>query len=606
MARPATDTSFSLGKPGLLRLWRMVCNPSPGRQGHALRMAAGCTATVLVGEIWQVPDLAVPALVTMALWQKDRVTNALAGVAVNILIVLLLAFVYLWIRLTLDNPMALTAAIAGLSFCFFFLGSASKLKPVAYMLGLCVVFGLIAIDQVPNGELITRAILYVDLFLAVPGLVMLVIGLLICPSPRTIAMQGIAARLRMSATLLSGSDDITQERATDLLREGASGLLKSLKMARLEKIWAPEELARLEQAANASEGLLSLALTTCRPEGAAVREPPLSLIDALNAASDQFEKGICPESTANPALSDGQPAHQAMANILGMLLTVLPPEKTGEETNKEESKSGFFAADAFTNPDHTRFAVKGTAAVMLSYFIFSILNWQGIHTCIITCFIVAQPTMGEMISKLTLRIVGALIGGAIGIAAIIFVIPHFNDITSFLCLVFVVSLLAAWIKTGDERIAYAGFQIGIAFYLTDLKGYGPTTDMATARDRILGIMLGNFLTYAMFTSFWPSSAFDGIDTRLRTIVQRLGKQRDAVTEVDRLAQAASVQEAVSLAERQSEYAFAEPDHMRADMEYLEQLDGLFHEAETISAALLDPVARPYAETRLAHLESVIS
>ncbi|WP_291364083.1 FUSC family protein [Acetobacter sp. UBA5411] len=605
MARPATDTSFSLGKPGLLRLWRMVCNPSPGRQGHALRMAAGCTVTVLVGEIWQVPDLAVPALVTMALWQKDRVTNALAGVAVNILIVLLLAFVYLWIRLTLDNPMALTAAIAGLSFCFFFLGSASKLKPVAYMLGLCVVFGLIAIDQVPNGELITRAILYVDLFLAVPGLVMLVIGLLICPSPRTIAMQGIAARLRMSAALLSGSDDITQERATDLLREGTSGLLKSLKMARLEKIWAPEELARLEQAANASEGLLSLALTDCRPEEAATRESSLSLIDALNAAADQFEKGICPESTANPALNDGLSSHQAMANILE-ILTVLPPEKTDEKADKEEPKSGFFAADAFTNPDHTRFAVKGTAAVMLSYFIFSILNWQGIHTCIITCFIVAQPTMGEMISKLTLRIVGALIGGAIGIAAIIFLIPHFNDITSFLCLVFVVSLLAAWIKTGDERIAYAGFQIGIAFYLTDLKGYGPTTDMATARDRILGIMLGNFLTYAMFTSFWPSSAFDGIDARLRTIVQRLGKQRDAVTEADRLAQAASVQEAVSLAERQSEYAFAEPDHMRADMEHLEQLDGLFHEAETISAALLDPAARPHAETRLAHLESVIS
>lgn len=605
MARPATKAEFSLRNPGLLRLWRMVCNPSPGRQGHALRMAAGCTATVLVGEIWQVPDLAVPALVTMAIWQKDRVTNALAGVAVNILIILLLAFVYLWIRLTLDNPMALTAAIAGLSFCFFFLGSASKLKPIAYMLGFCVVYGLIAIDQVPVGELITRAILYVDLFIAVPGVVMLVIGLLICPSPRTIAMQGIAARLRMSATLLSGIDDVAHERATDLLREGTGGLIKSLKMARLEKMWSPEELARLEQAANASEGLLSLALTDRLPEEAGNRELPLSLIDALNASAALFEKGICPESTARPALNDGQSEYRAMANILEML-TVPSPEATGEKAEKQAPKSGFFAADAFTNPDHTRFAVKGTASVMLSYFIFSILNWPGIHTCIITCFIVAQPTMGEMISKLTLRIVGALIGGAVGIAAIIFVIPHFNDITAFLCLVFVVSLLAAWIKTGDERIAYAGFQIGIAFYLTDLKGYGPTTDMVTARDRILGIMLGNFVTYAMFTSFWASSAFNGIDARLKTIVQRLGKQRDAVTASGQLACAASVQEAVSLAERQSEYASAEPDHMRADMNHLAQLDGLFHEAETISAALLDPAARQHAETRLAHLESIIS
>lgn len=605
MARPATKPEFSLRKPDLPRLWRMVCNPSPGRQGHALGMAAGCTVTVLVGEIWQVPDLAVPALVTMALWQKDRVTNALAGIAINILIVLLLAFVYLWIRLTLDNPMALTAAIAGLSFCFFFLGSASKLKPVAYMLGLIVVYGLIAIDQVPVGEIITRAVLYVDLFLAVPGVVMLVIGLLICPSPRTIAMQGIAARLRMSATLLSSADKVTHERATDLLREGAAGLVKSLKMARLEKMWSSNELARLEQAANASEGLLSLALVKGQSEKGARHEPPVLLIDALNASATRFEKGVCPESAANPLLNDRQPEYRAMADILE-ILTVPPLEKTSEKTDKKAPKSGFFSADAFTNPDHTRFAVKGTAAVMLSYFIFSILDWPGIHTCIITCFIVAQPTMGEMISKLTLRIVGALIGGAIGIAAIVFVIPHFNDITSFLCLVFVVSLLAAWVKTGDERIAYAGFQIGIAFYLTDLKGYGPTSDMATARDRIFGIMLGNFVTYAMFTSFWASSAFNGIDARLKTIVQRLGKQRDAVTPSDRLACAVSVQEAISLAERQSEYAFVEPDHMRADMDHLEQLDGLFHEAEIVSTTLLDPAARPHAETRLAHLESVLS
>lgn len=44
-----------------------------------------------------------------------------------------------------------------------------------------------------------------------------------------------------------------------------------------------------------------------------------------------------------------------------------------------------------------------------------------------------------MVSKLTLRISGALVGGALGIAAIVFVMPHLNDITGFLVLVFVVS-----------------------------------------------------------------------------------------------------------------------------------------------------------------------
>ena len=167
MALPVPDTlanalsSSSMRGPGLglARIWRLVCDPVPGRLGYALRMAAACTTTVLIGEIWQVPELAVPALVTMALWQKDRVTNALAGVAVNVLILILLLIIYALIRLTLDHPMGLVIVIALLSFSFFFLGSASKLKPVAYMLGLITVYGLIAIDQVPVGEVVTRALL---------------------------------------------------------------------------------------------------------------------------------------------------------------------------------------------------------------------------------------------------------------------------------------------------------------------------------------------------------------------------------------------------------------------------------------------------------------
>lgn len=151
---------------------------------------------------------------------------------------------------------------------------------------------------------------------------------------------------------------------------------------------------------------------------------------------------------------------------------------------------------------------------MLSYFIFKMLDWNGIHTCIITCFIVALPSMGEMISKLTLRISGALVGGALGILSIVFVIPHLENIAAFLVMIFACSLLAAWVKCGDERIAYGGFQIGLAFFLSDLKGYGPTEDMTMARDRIVGILVGNFITYAVFTSIWPSSAYINIKGRV--------------------------------------------------------------------------------------------
>ena len=611
MALPVPDTSPSpdasdrdviqsaspLRTLGLARIWHLIWDPAPGRMGYALRMAAGCTTTVLVGEIWQVPDLGVPALVTMALWQKDRVTNALVGVLVNIVVVFLLLLIYGLIKITLDHAMELVIVIALLSFGFFFLGSASKLKPVAYMFGLIIVFGLVVIDQVPVGEVITRAILYTDLFLAVPGAVMIVLGMLICPSPRRVLTDDIAARLLMACRLLRGSDDRTREQATDMLRIGTTDMMKSAKMAGLEKIWAAKDLACLRQAASSSVAVLALADEADRTGLSA--EDAACLIETLEKMAAIFAAGDYPADIERPTVSTASPAACAMADMLPEFTT--PPAESTKAAPPEK-KSGFFADDAFSNPEHVRFAVKGTAGVMLSYLAFMVLDWPGIHTCIITCFIVALPTMGEMVSKLTLRISGALVGGTIGIGSIIFVMPHLDGITGFLVLIFVVSLLAAWVKTGDERIAYAGFQIGLAFYLSDLKGFGPTSDMETARDRIIGIMLGNFITYAMFTSFWPATARDRIGEGLRKLAEALKLQSQALTPQARAEAIASTQSALSESERTLEYVMAEPINTRVDLPRLRETKQALDDAGCLSEDLLVTPERADLTNHTARLE----
>lgn len=115
MARPAANTLHLTAA----RFWRLLWNPSPGRLGYALRMACACTVVILVCEIWQVPDAAVPALVTLALWQKDRVTNAIAGIAVNLLFAVVIFLMFGLVHLTLDHPLALVSAVALLSLLFF-------------------------------------------------------------------------------------------------------------------------------------------------------------------------------------------------------------------------------------------------------------------------------------------------------------------------------------------------------------------------------------------------------------------------------------------------------------------------------------------------------
>ena len=595
MAPPVAEHSH---RPGYAtRLWGLIRDPVPGRLSYALRMAAGCTTTVLAGEIWQVPDLGVPTLVTLALWQKDRVANIVVGVVLNLFMIMLLAIIYGVVHLTLDQPVTFVAAIAALTFCFFFLGSASKLKPVAYILGLLVIYGLVAIEEVPVGEVVTRTLLYTDLFLLVPGLVMVILGLLICPSPRQVAAEGIAVRLRVCAALLRGPSPKEQTHATLLLRAGGADMLKALRMARLEHLWKPADLACLNQAANTAVTLLALAHAAQTEDGRA----PQELITTLEDMADIFSGTSYPVDITAPDIPSTQPALHAIAALL-TVLSVPEAQKPPDKTEKEK-KAGFFAPDAFSNPDHVRFALKGTAAVMISYVFFRAVNWSGIHTCIITCFIVALPTTGEMISKLTLRIVGACIGGAIGILSIIFILPHTQEITGFLVLMFVVSLLAAWIKAGDERIAYAGFQIGLAFYLSDLTGYGPTTDMTTARDRIVGILVGNFITYAVFTTLWPASAYAGIAPCLRTVAAHLEKLRRTVGLQARANVMAGLQSALSLGERQVEYALAEPLHMRRTMKNLGALHNAFATAERIGIDILEDAPSDPAH-RIAALEKL--
>ncbi len=598
MAPPASNTD----EGPLARIWWLIRAPLPGRGGHSLRMAAACSMVVLIGEIWQIPDVAVPALCTMAIWQKDRTTNLLAGVAVNILIILILTLLFLLIHLTLDHPVGLVVAITLLSFGFFFLGSASKLKPVSYLLGLIVVFALIVADQAPIGEIATRALLYADLFILVPGAVMMICGPLICPAPATLLIRQIAARLRLCATLLEQPNPDQLDYALATLREGASGMLKLLKMAKLEKVLQKDPLAHLEQATYSSVAAVALAHAAFRNGETQGRAGDFS--KTLRAMAEIFSHNGYPQDIPLLSTPANTPALAQLATVLHSFTT--PVEPPPALTQTPPKKSGFFAPDAFSNPEHIRFAVKGTAAVLISYFIFTILDWPGIHTCIITCFIVALPTVGEMTTKLRLRISGALVGGSIGIASIIFIMPHLHNIAAFLVLIFVVSLFASWVKNGDDRIAYAGFQIGLAFFLSDLKGFGPTSDMTTARDRIIGILLGNFITYAVFTTFWPSSAYDLIAGRCRSLLQALKQQTLLTSPNQQTQQAATIQEDLSITERALEMAEAEPAHMRTRMPLLPTYAALTKQAAILAEDGLLPSKQQAVKQQLQDMEQALT
>src|SRR5258705_2549979 len=143
---------------------------------------------------------------------------------------------------------------------------------------------------------------------------------------------------------------------------------------------------------------------------------------------------------------------------------------------------------------------------MASYFIYTMLDWPSTRTAVVTCFFVALGSLGETMHKLTLRIGGALIGGAAALLSIVYVLPQMTDIGQLALLIAAMSAVSAWVTTSSERLSYLGVQMGFAFFLGVLHDYGPTMELTTARDRIVGILLGNVLMTIVFSTMWPVSA----------------------------------------------------------------------------------------------------
>ena len=162
--------------------------------------------------------------------------------------------------------------------------------------------------------------------------------------------------------------------------------------------------------------------------------------------------------------------------------------------------------DAFTNPAHVHFALKVTFAAMFCYVVYEAIDWSGIHTAFITCTFIALESAEATLYKGTLRFFGCVIGGALALFTIVFLMPHMETIASLVVVVAFACAIAGWVATGSERISYAGLQMAFAFFYSIFQGYAPDTDLDNVRNRVVGILFGLVVTGLVFHYIWPERA----------------------------------------------------------------------------------------------------
>jgi uncharacterized membrane protein YccC len=189
--------------------------------------------------------------------------------------------------------------------------------------------------------------------------------------------------------------------------------------------------------------------------------------------------------------------------VTHIALPAVPNASAPKPASPPGKKKHLFAADAFTNPAHVRFALKVTLASMICYLFYTGVDWSGIHTAFITCCFISLESTAATLRKGWLRLTGCLIGGALGFLSILHLVPRMETIASLALLVAIVSAGAGWVAAGSPRIAYAGLQIAFAFYLSIFQGFAPGTELDTIRDRIVGIILGIVVTSVIFRHLWP-------------------------------------------------------------------------------------------------------
>jgi multidrug resistance protein MdtO len=462
--------------------------PREGRGLAVARIAAGCTITVAIAMVYRIPLAAYMAYIVFLASKDDIAGTARMAVAASLAITVGVIFSLGLAQISLGDPAIRLPAMALTTFLAMFSARTFALGPISFLAGFIVVTMQSVVDQVPNPEAFTRLTLWLWVVVVVPVAVTMLINLLFGPAASVVAERGVKKVLTdLGAALASGEI------------AGRLGEWRAILVPLAEKSRNPPAVHRL---------LDALIILETYPDPMPLRERTRlsSLVRGCLGALERrnLVTEVPPEAESTP---EALAATRAFAELQREFSRTRAPQPA----HTVQKRRQLFVPDALSNPAHWQFALKTTIAIMIVYGVYTMLDWPGLLTSIVTVFFVALGSVGETVHKLTLRISGAIIGGLIAGLSIVFILPHFTDIGQLCMLTAVVVLFAGWVSTSSERLSYAGMQIALAFFMGLLQTYSPATDLTVLRDRVVGILLGNVVMTLVFSVLWPESAI----TRLR-------------------------------------------------------------------------------------------
>jgi multidrug resistance protein MdtO len=497
-----------------------------------------CTLTsaivIVASMALEVPELALSLLMVFYVTQSNVVVTRLVGIMFIVGSTVGIGLSILLMKFTFDYPLPRIVIASLLFFGSVYLMRVLKIGVVFFIVAIVVIYVQSFVDQTDRADLLIRAVLWVWVAVNYPIALTLVFNTLLLPAEPKVQLNGeIHRQLAVLDTrltqLIDGAGSAVPITLADV-QQGALALQKLLRFTMMRDPYYREHQA-LQLACIATVSRLYRGARELPDTGPRAPARHLAVLRELRANARALDKSLM---TGEPYRSVGSatPEDRALVDtmpVAGQLQSALHAYAnfvaTGAAASgKLPASEPMVAPDAWTNPAYLRFSLKTLLAVLVCYVFYNAVDWQGAHTVMLTCLIVALPSLGASTQRALLRVAGAAIGSALALFMVVFVIPRLDDIVGLVLMTLPVVGLAAWISAGSERIGYAGIQVMFTFSLALLEQFGPTTNLTEIRDRMVGILLGVGVATLVQMSFWREGEGDALRQKLATMLRAIAAQ----------------------------------------------------------------------------------
>ncbi len=495
--------------------------PSDSRINLVIRALLSSAIAIVISQTLQVPWLALSLIAVFFITQSNIVITRAIGILFFVSSTLAIGAAILVLKFTYDYPMLRILLSSALFFLSVFLMRVTKVGVLFFLMALVVIYTQSFVDLTPQAEVVIRLVLWVWVAINYAILLTLLVNTLLLPAEPLKQLKG-----RMNAVLDETRAMLTnggETRDLSAISQHATELHKLLRFS----------VMRSDRCRANEPGYLALITLVLQLNILAYQLPPAfgaaarQLAQEIDAACRALQTAISHESALRFSVAiagSDDPQVPAPLNEMASLLQVYANRSDYADALQAAPppKVPFFTPDALTNPVYIQFSLKTLLTVLVAYVFYTAVDWSGIHTIMLSCLIVAQPSLGATQRRARLRLGGAAIGSLLALISVVWIMPHLDSLVGLLLTLPVIAL-SAWIAAGSEKISYAGVQILFTFSLALLESFGPVTGLTEIRDRLIGIVLGVGFATFIHATLWPEYEGESLRQQVVNVLRELSR-----------------------------------------------------------------------------------